>query len=152
MQIKLLFVGGIKKNNRISDLLADYQKRIKRRLRIELIFVKEYKLDDIKTKLKKESTEIQAKIENTDLNIVLDEKGKQLTSIQFSKLIEQNMQISKNICFIIGGAYGLDAEFKSKFQKISLSKLTLQHDIAVLILFEQLYRAVSIIYNEPYHK
>lgn len=81
--------------------------------------------------------------------IALDEKGEKLDSIQFAKILESNSQIS----FFIGGAYGLSQNFKQKADKIiSLSPLTMAHKIAKLILFEQIFRALCINANHPYHK
>ena len=79
----------------------------------------------------------------------LDEKGKELDSIEFAKLLKNKTKIS----FFIGGAYGFNKSFKAKMdQIISLSKFTLAHKIAKLVLFEQIYRALSINANHPYNK
>lgn len=81
--------------------------------------------------------------------IALDERGEQMSSEEFSKLLENHAKIS----FFIGGAYGFSDEFRSRMDKVlSLSKLTMAHKIARLVLFEQIYRALSISANHPYHK
>lgn len=81
--------------------------------------------------------------------ISLDEKGDSLDSLAFSQILTK----SKNINFFIGGAYGFSKEFLQKTQRvISLSKLTYAHKIAKLVLFEQIYRALCINKNHPYHK
>lgn len=81
--------------------------------------------------------------------IVLDEKGKEPTSVEFSKLIENKSEIN----FFIAGAYGLSAEFIQKFDlSLSLSRLTLTHHFAYVILLEQIYRAFCLQHNHPYHK
>ncbi|AXP09530.1 23S rRNA (pseudouridine(1915)-N(3))-methyltransferase RlmH [Campylobacter hepaticus] len=81
--------------------------------------------------------------------IVLDEKGKNLTSIEFAKLIQNKNELS----FFIGGAYGLREEFTQSLDfKLSLSKLTLAHQFVKILLLEQIYRAFCINNNHPYHK
>ena len=82
-------------------------------------------------------------------NIALDEKGSMLDSLAFAKLLQNESRIN----FFIGGAYGFSSEFKNKMQKvISFSPLTMAHKIAKLVLFEQIYRALSINAKHPYHK
>lgn len=81
--------------------------------------------------------------------VILDELGEELNSFEFAKLLENHSKIS----FFIGGAYGFSQDFKNKADKIiSLSRFTLAHKIAKLILFEQIFRALSINSNHPYHK
>lgn len=82
------------------------------------------------------------------LNIAMCEQGKSLDSLDFAKLLESSISVN----FFIGGAYGLESSFLDKCKKISLSKLTLSHKIAKLALCEQVFRALSIIHNHPYHK
>ncbi|MBR8464297.1 23S rRNA (pseudouridine(1915)-N(3))-methyltransferase RlmH [Campylobacter sp. faydin G-24] len=81
--------------------------------------------------------------------IALDERGESLDSYKFAKIFENNAQIN----FFIGGAYGLSDELKQKMQRvISLSKMTIAHKIAKLVLFEQIFRGLCINANHPYHK
>lgn len=81
--------------------------------------------------------------------IALDEKGKQLTSLEFASLLQDRNEIS----FFIGGAYGFEEEFKNQMHMcISLSKMTLIHKFAKTMLLEQIYRAFCINTNHPYHK
>lgn len=83
------------------------------------------------------------------LCIALDENGEKLNSMQFAKIFGNNSQIS----FFIGGAYGLSQNFKQKVDRVvSLSPLTMAHKIAKLMLFEQIFRALCINANHPYHK
>lgn len=85
----------------------------------------------------------------SNFNIVLDENGKMLNSIEFAQMIKNYAKVS----FFIGGAYGLSDEFKQKAQKlISLSRLTTSHSIAKLMLYEQIFRALCINAGHPYHK
>lgn len=81
--------------------------------------------------------------------IALDERGKAMDSVEFAKLIEPHSKIN----FFIGGAYGFSDEFRGRMDALlSLSKLTMAHKIAKLVLFEQIFRALSINANHPYHK
>ena len=101
-----------------------------------------------------EAKAISAKLGTREYLFILDERGKELSSIQFAELLqsERNMGNS-NFTFIIGGPTGLDAELKSKASfALSLSKMTFPYQLTRLILLEQLYRALSIIGGKPYHK
>ena len=100
------------------------------------------------SKAKESYTEIYKK-KRGRFNIALDEKGKMLDSIQFSEIFKREDEIN----FFIGGAYGFEDKFlQSCDEVISLSKLTFSHKIAKIVLFEQIYRALSIVNNHPYHK
>ena len=85
--------------------------------------------------------------------ILLDENGKELSSLFFSKFIQHHLNSSKKeIIFIIGGAYGFsDKLLKRANEKISLSKMTFSHQMVRIIFLEQLYRSFTILKNEPYH-
>ena len=82
-----------------------------------------------------------------EVNIILSPDGKLVDSYEFAKFFENS-----NVNFFIAGAYGFDEEFKKKGKLISLSPLTMSHKIAKLVLFEQIYRGLSIKNNHPYHK
>ena len=85
--------------------------------------------------------------------IMLDEHGKNLTSIEFANKLEQISLNNPNICFIIGGADGIHPSLKSKAHFImQLSSFTYPHALVRVIILEQLYRAISILNNHPYHR
>jgi 23S rRNA (pseudouridine1915-N3)-methyltransferase len=85
--------------------------------------------------------------------VVLDEKGDDLTTLKLAKRLEAWMQDGRDVALLIGGADGLDEEFKQQADdKLRLSSLTLPHGMARLLLCEQLYRAVSVLKNHPYHR
>ena len=88
-----------------------------------------------------------------DYLVLLDEKGKEFTSVQFSTYIERKTHtVPKRLVFVVGGPYGFsDAVYKAAAEKISLSKMTFSHQMIRLIFIEQLYRAMTILNNEPYH-
>ena len=95
----------------------------------------------------KEYSKIFDKYTNSGFNIILTPDGKLVDSYEFAKFFEYS-----EVNFFIGGAYGFENEFKKKGINISLSPLTMSHKIAKLVLFEQIYRALSIKHNHPYHK
>ena len=88
-----------------------------------------------------------------DCLVLLDERGKEFTSLQFASYIEKKMHtVPKRLLFVVGGPYGFsEAVYKAATEKISLSKMTFSHQMIRLIFVEQLYRAMTILHNEPYH-
>jgi 23S rRNA (pseudouridine1915-N3)-methyltransferase len=121
--------------------------------RIELQDIKNQKhltIDQIKSN---EGRLFLEKIKNEDFVILLDEKGQQMTSKELSLFInEKALNASKNIVFIIGGAYGFSSElYERSNYKLGLSKMTFSHQMVRMIFLEQIYRAMSILKGEPYH-
>jgi len=102
---------------------------------------------------KKEGELILQKISAKDYLVLLDDKGKAYTSLEFAEYIKEKQNyLSKNLVFLIGGAYGFsDAVYQRADAKISLSKMTFSHQIIRIVFLEQLYRAFSIIKGGPYH-
>ena len=153
MNFKIIYISS-EKNSNIEILVNNYIKKIKHLAEIDL-----FKIHN-KNKTKKnnfnidyESNLIINQLSKNDINILLDEKGDVYKTIKFSKFIQEKfLYSSKKIVFIIGGAYGFNKELKKTVQKkISLSKLTFTHDMARVILIEQIYRALTVIKNIPYH-
>ncbi len=135
--IKILTIGKIDKQ--YVELINEYAKRISKYDKIEIL------------ECKTEETALR-NAENC-YKIVLDENGKTCGSVIFSGLLNKINMEHKNICFIIGPAEGLSSIVKDNADlKFGLSEMTLQHDMALLVLMEQLYRAFTIIKGEPYHK
>ena len=153
MNIKLIYISKNKSNN-IEFLVEDYEKKINHFISYSSLGLKNKNQKSEKKLIQKsESNLILKNIKNNDLVILLDEKGKEFSTKDFSKFIsDKMMNRTKNIVFIIGGAYGFSSELKKKFKlKIALSKLTFSHDMARLFFSEQLYRSLTIINNIPYH-
>lgn len=100
-----------------------------------------------------EAKEIQKKLGPGDLVILLDEKGKEYSSVDFARQMQNYLNMpGKKMVFIIGGPYGFAPEIKTRAtQSLSLSKMTFNHQMAKLFFLEQLYRAMSILKGEPYH-
>ena len=153
MNIKLIYISKNKSNN-IELLVEYYEKKINHFISYSSVGLKNKNQKTEKKLIQKSESDIILKnIKNNDLVILLDEKGKEFSTIDFSKFISnQMMERTKNIVFIIGGAYGFSSKLKGKFKlKIALSKFTFSHDLARLFFIEQLYRSLTIINNIPYH-
>jgi len=135
----------------------EYEQRLKRFTSLEIFELKEEKRGgkkaDINFIRQSEAEQILAKAPKGAYLIALDETGKQASSEKFAKKIEQHMnQGTANLCYIIGGAYGLTDKLKQQCNElISLSEMTFTHQMARLFLLEQIYRGFTIIRNEPYH-
>lgn len=102
---------------------------------------------------KKEAEAVLTRLGSDDRLVLLDEKGAHLSSKELATFIEkESHQGYKNLVFLIAGAFGADASLKSRAHfSLSLSKMTFPHQLVRLIFLEQLYRAMSILRNEPYH-
>ncbi len=152
INVTILAFGSVK-NKSISALISDYQARIAPfgKLKIEELPAEKFTTtnhDQVKTLeehrlLKYLSKRTEARI------IILDERGSAPNSQDFAKLVTQE---AKSIIFVIGASLGFSNSIKAKFrEQISLSNLTLPHELARLVLLEQLYRAITIDMQKPYH-
>jgi 23S rRNA (pseudouridine1915-N3)-methyltransferase len=153
MNIKLLYIGK-NKNNNIETLIENYEEKIKHFINFKIQCLKTKNKSSQKSSIIKFDSEIIFKnLKKEDIIILLDEKGKDFNSIEFSKFLEEHMiRGVKNLTFVIGGAYGFSKELREFAKnKISLSKMTFSHDMARLFFIEQLYRSLTIINNIPYH-
>lgn len=153
MNIKLLYIGK-NKNNNIETLIENYEHKIKHFSNFKIQCLKTKNKSSQKSSIIKFDSEIIFKnLKKEDIIILLDEKGKDFNSIEFSKFLEEHMiRGVKNLTFVIGGAYGFSKELREFAKnKISLSKMTFSHDMARLFFVEQLYRSLTIINNIPYH-
>lgn len=101
----------------------------------------------------KEGELILKSLQQGDYLVLLDEKGKDFTSMEFARHIEKKMQtVPRRLVFAVGGPYGFsEAVYKAASEKISLSRMTFSHQMVRLIFVEQIYRAMTILNNEPYH-
>ncbi len=155
MKIKLLAIGKTD-NKQLTQLIDEYQKRLKHYIKFEFEIIPDLKntknLTETNQK-EKEGELILKKIQSTDFLILLDDKGKQVSSIQFSKYLQKKMNAgTKQLVFVIGGPYGFsDAVYKKGKEQLSLSKMTFSHQMIRLFVIEQLYRGFTILRNEPYH-
>lgn len=150
--IKIVCVGKIKEKF-YREALEEYQKRIQKYTKLEIIQVDDEKDKNREVILQKERDSIMKHIKEKEYVITLEIEGKEVTSIELSKKIDQISQVNPNITFIIGGSYGLHKDIKQRSNfKLSFSKLTFPHQLFRIILLEQIYRSYKILNNESYHK
>ncbi|MEZ4938230.1 MAG: 23S rRNA (pseudouridine(1915)-N(3))-methyltransferase RlmH [Crocinitomicaceae bacterium] len=155
MKLKLIYTGKTGKSFLI-DGEKEYLNRLKHYVKLEVI-----ELPDIKNAHKlseeeiksKEADQLLKKIDSQDQIILLDDKGKQFTSMDFADFFQQKMNTgTRSICFIIGGPYGFDEKiYNLPHSKLSLSKMTFSHQMIRMIFLEQVYRSYTILKGEPYH-
>ena len=134
MRILVVAVGRLRPP--FSDDVQHYQKLIARHARLELIEVRE---DDHVTRRIPERVFVS----------LLDRDGEELDSIGFSQFLEARRQSGQDLCFVVGGPFGL--ELDAVEHRLSLGKITLPHQLARVVLLEQLYRGHKILAGEPYH-
>ncbi len=132
-----------------------YAKRLQHYASFEMVTIssQKNKSNSKEAAILAEAKEIQKKITPSDLIILLDEKGKEYSSLEFAKQVQKYLNMpGKRMVFIIGGPYGFAPEIKERAnQTVSLSKMTFNHQMARLFFLEQLYRAMTILKGEPYH-
>ncbi|GAA4281617.1 23S rRNA (pseudouridine(1915)-N(3))-methyltransferase RlmH [Gaetbulibacter aestuarii] len=155
MTITLITIGKTD-NPQLQELISLYQDRLKYYIKFDLDIIPDVKNAKKLTETlqkQKEGELILKKINPGDVVILLDEKGKQFTSVQFSEYLQKHMNSGvKRLIFVIGGPYGFSDEIYQKSNgKLSLSKMTFSHQMVRLFFVEQLYRGFTILRNEPYH-
>ncbi|MDL2296341.1 23S rRNA (pseudouridine(1915)-N(3))-methyltransferase RlmH [Bacteroidales bacterium OttesenSCG-928-B11] len=155
MKIKLLFIGK-EDADELQVAISSYSKKINYYNVFEQLaipYLKNSKSLSFDEQKKREGELIMKKIEPKDFVVLLDEKGGELGSVQFANLLQQQLNSGvKSLVFVIGGAYGFSQEVYARGNyKLSLSKMTFPHIVTRLIFAEQLYRAFTILKNEPYH-
>ena len=155
MKVEFWVIGKTSESY-LNNGIDIYSKRLNHYLKFEMVVIPDVKnpknLDSSQLK-SKEGELILKKLKNEDYLILLDEKGKEFTSVQFSKKLEK-FQISgkKRVVFLVGGAFGFSPEiYQRANEKFSLSQMTFSHQMIRLFFLEQLYRAMTILRGEPYH-
>lgn len=159
MKFRILCVGRLKEKY-WQDALKEYQKRLSAYVNLEIIEVNDEKTPDQASDKQceqikaKEGERLLAKIKPADYVVLLDLKGKMLSSEQLSSQIEHFMLDGKEtIDFIIGGSLGVSEAICSRANEmLCFSKMTFPHQMMRVILLEQIYRGFKIIRHEPYHK
>lgn len=143
--IKIICVGKIKESY-LRDAIYDYQKRISKYHKLEIIEVNDSNMRD-------EAVKILHYVKDNDYVITLEIDGDMLSSIEFANKIDRLFITNSNITFIIGGSDGLDDDVKNRSNyKLSFSRFTFPHQLFRVILLEQIYRCFKILNNETYHK
>jgi 23S rRNA (pseudouridine1915-N3)-methyltransferase len=155
MNIKLLAIGKTDNKN-LQSLIDEYTKRLGFYVKFDLEIIPDIKnvknLSEAQQK-EKEGELILSKLTPTDQLILLDENGKEFSSLGFSEFLQKKMNAGiKTLVFVIGGPYGFsESVYKAAHGKVSLSQMTFSHQMVRLFVIEQIYRSFTILRNEPYH-
>lgn len=155
MRIRIIFTGKTQ-SAEIKHVTYKYFDRLRKYISIEIIEIPDEKNRgkiSVKELKKKESKSILKKISDNEKLVILDENGKNFNSTEFATFINTKLMGGiKVLTFIVGGAWGFDDTLYNRADyKLSLSKMTFSHQIVRVLFAEQLYRAFTIIRNEPYH-
>jgi len=134
--VKILVVAVGRLRPPFSDDVQHYQKLLARHVKLELIEVRE-------------DEQVARRIPDRTFVSLLDREGEELDSVSFSGWLEQRRQSALDLCFVVGGPFGL--ELDAVDHRISLGRMTLPHQLARVVLLEQLYRGHKILAGEPYH-
>ena len=150
-----LFLTGKTTDARLVSLIDDYQQRLKHYVPFELVVIPDIKnakslsQDQLKTA---EGEAILSRLTPSMDVLLLDEHGREFRSIEYADFLQKKMASGKDLALVIGGAYGFsEAVYQRANGKISLSQMTFSHQMIRLMAIEQLYRAMTILRNEPYH-
>lgn len=150
MSLKLLVIGK-KHESWVDEGIARYEKRLKRPFDVEWVLLPHSSFDGDRAR-QEESDRILGRIKPEDFVILLDERGRNLSSPELSTLLLQPLETSQSVVVIIGGAYGVDARVHGRADTVwSLSRLVFPHQLVRLMLVEQLYRAQEISRGGAYH-
>ena len=153
MKISLLMVGKTT-DARLVSLIDEYQQRLKHYVPFELVILPDIKNAKSLTQDQLKAAEgeaILAKVGTTEV-VLLDEHGAEYRSVDFASWLQKKMSTGKDLILVIGGAYGFSpAVYERANGKLSLSQMTFSHQMIRLMAIEQIYRAMTILRNEPYH-
>ncbi len=152
MRLRIIWTGKTR-DARLRALIDDYAERLSHFVRCEVTELRELGRTD-KSGIDKETKRISDRLRPGSLTVVLDPDGAQLTSQQLADQVRKwEGQGIKEVAFVIGGPNGFGGDFQARiYKRWSLSRLTLTHEMSRVLLFEQLYRAYTIIHGLPYQK
>jgi 23S rRNA (pseudouridine1915-N3)-methyltransferase len=134
VRIVVLAVGRLRPP--FADDVQHYQKLLARHARLELVEVRE-------------DEQVSRRLPDRAFVSLLDREGETMDSLEFSRFLEERRQSARDLCFVVGGPYGLD--LSEVDHRISFGPMTLPHQLARVVLLEQLYRGHKILAGEPYH-
>jgi 23S rRNA (pseudouridine1915-N3)-methyltransferase len=155
MKVKLLCIGKTEKKFLVEGE-NEYEKRLQKYISFEKIEINDIKnaknFSEEQLKVK-EGELILGKVQSTDFLVLLDERGKMYSSLKFADFLQHCfLRGNKNLIFVVGGPYGFSkAVYDRANEKLSLSSMTLSHQMIRLFFIEQIYRGMTILKNEPYH-
>ena len=153
MKLILRWIGKTK-NPHLESLIGDYLARIRHFVDLSLLEIKPIEVQDPVQAVAAEGKRLLSRLDRDDYLVAIDPLGHQLKSEGFAQIITERREHSlKTMVFVLGGPSGLsDAVRKRSHRMISLSSMTFSHEIARLVLLEQIYRAFTLIHHLPYHK
>jgi len=151
LKIKVLWVGK-SRDPWVKDAIEEYAGRIRRYCPLELIDIRDEKGAAAEEMRRRECERLEKQIPPGAALILLDERGEQMDSPGLASFVGKQRDCgSGELIFVIGGAYGFSEEFRRRGKLLSLSKMTFTHQMVRAFLLEQIYRAFTILNNEPYH-
>ena len=155
MKIVIIQMGRTTNTN-VAEIFNEYMQRLKHYIHLKIITIRDLKDTKSLTQEQikhREGELIMSALQETDYIVLLDERGKEMRSIELASWMEKRMTTtSRRLVFIIGGAYGFSNDiYKRSNEKISLSQMTFSHQMIRMLFIEQLYRAMTIIKKEKYH-
>jgi 23S rRNA (pseudouridine1915-N3)-methyltransferase len=152
MQILIIAIGK-KKSEFYEEAILEYTKRITKPFDLQIKILQPYESIDPNICKKMDSESLLSAVPKSSTVIVMDEHGRLLDSNAFAKTLDDHLnQSTKSLCFLIGGSYGLDQAIIGRASIIlSLSKMVFPHEIARLLLVEQIYRSTTILAGKKYH-
>jgi len=141
IKIEIIIFGKLK-NNMLKELVGYYTNLVNHSIKLEILQLK----DNSDKKISIKQIPVRDKI------ILISEHGKEYDSFKFKKMLMSNIESYSEISFVLGNAFGFEKEVLNKFNKIALSKLTTTHELALVIILEQIYRSYEIRKGSKYHK
>lgn len=155
MKLTILWPGKTK-DRRLAGMIDEYIGKIRRYCKLEIVEIREESRSSggvARVRVRKEGKRILEAARPGELRVVLDERGKEMTSEQFAAFLERALESAPGgVKLIIGGPFGLSSEVvEGSEHRWALSRLTLTHETARLVVLDQVYRAFTIMKGEPYH-
>lgn len=155
MKITLAVVGKIA-GGYLSKGIEEYTSRLKHYVPFEIQYIADARNTKNLTEAQQKAAEgknILGSLDTSDVVVLLDEHGRELSSMEFARYIERKMStVQRKLVFVVGGPYGFSQEVYARAnEQLSLSRMTFSHEMIRLIFTEQLYRAMTILRGEPYH-
>jgi 23S rRNA (pseudouridine1915-N3)-methyltransferase len=153
VKLRLLAIGK-DRSGLYAPAVEEYAKRLARYVRFELVELPEARKHAGTPRAKEEEgAALLARLDPREHVVALDERGKEYTSLELARRVEAWQGHGRDVALLVGGSDGLSPEVLARAQeKLALSRFTLAHRLARLVLVEQLYRAMTILRGEPYHK
>ena len=151
----MIAVVGKPRDRHLAAAISEYETRAARYWPLDVVEVREASGRGVDAELAKarEGERLLERVPPGATVVACDERGDHLTSAEFAKLINQARDLARDLAFVVGGAFGLPAAVRERATRsIQLAPFTLPHELARLVLAEQVYRAGTIVRGEPYHK